>query len=277
MKSKFKHLIGTFLLLSLMLFSACSSDATENIAYEEVYGIEELSFGAYGTNAETSSSIARNNETLTRTEQNKVTYILPMPKTDGEMSVEQALANRRSQRNFQAQAITTEQLSQILWAAYGITSPNAQAPRGGLRTTPSAGALFPLEIYVVIGNVEGIEAGVYRYISEEHKMVRIIDGDIRASLGEAALRQRSVVNAPATIIYTAVFELMTARYGERGIMYTYIEVGHSAQNIYLQAEALGLGTVAVGAFTESRVAEILNLAEDKIPLYMMPIGYFYRN
>ena len=204
-------------------------------------------------------------------------YILPPYITDGDISVENALASRRSRRNFQNKAISLEQLSQILWAAYGVTLPVPNAPnlRGGLRTTPSAGALYPLEIYVVIGNVEGIEPGVFRYLSESHTLLRIMDGDIRGELSAAALGQRMVREAPVSVFYSAVFSRMTGRYGERGIRYAYIELGHSAQNIYLQAEALGLGTVAIGAFNDSRVRQILNLPEDEEPLYIMPIGYFY--
>lgn len=216
-------------------------------------------------------------EILIRIEESEVTYFLPAPNTDGEMSVEQALAQRRSRRNFKNEAITAEQLSQILWAAYGITSPRPDAPnlRGGLRTTPSAGALFPLEIYVIIGNVAGVSQGVFRYDAAEHKIVRVIEGDVRTALSEAALGQRMIADAPATVAYAAVFERMFPRYGERGIMYTHMEVGHSAQNVYLQAEALGLGTVAVGAFTEESVREILRLPENETPLYLMPFGYFF--
>jgi len=270
MKSSIRLAKGFLLLLSIVVLSACG-DVSENAPYESTSHSEEV--------GNTSSRTVGNNDTLTRTEESQVVYILPMAKTDGDMSVERALANRRSRRNFQDEAITVEQLSQILWAAYGITLPRPDVPnlRGGLRTTPSAGATFPLEIYVVIGNVEGIEPGVYRYISEEHKIVRVVDGDVRAALSDAALGQRSVRDAPATVVHAGVFERITGIYGERGIMYTHIEVGHSAQNVYLQAEALGLGTVAVGAFTDSQVAEILNLPENEEPLYLMPIGYFYHN
>ena len=208
----------------------------------------------------------------------QLTYILPPPRTDSNMSVERALAARRSRRHFQDRALSAEQLSQILWAAYGITYPIPHHPnlRGGLRTTPSAGALFPLEIYVVIGNVEGIEPGLYRYISEEHKIVRVIDRDIRSELSDAALGQRMIREAPAVVVFSAVISRMTARYGPRGRRYVYMEIGHSAQNIYLQAEALGLGTCAVGAFSDGRVRQLLQLPANEEPLYIMPIGYFYR-
>ena len=217
-----------------------------------------------------------NNNTLTRTGESQLTYILPPPKKDGSMSVERALANRRSQRNFQNRAISADQLSQILWAAYGVTSAIPDRPnlRGGLRTAPSAGALYPLEIYAIIGNAEGIEPGVYRYISGEHKIVRTIARDVRSELSGAALGQRMIRDAPATVFYSAIYSRMTDRYGERGRKYVYIDLGHSAQNIYLQATALGLGTCAVGAFINAMVKQVLQLPENEEPLYLMPIGYY---
>jgi len=207
-------------------------------------------------------------------ETQQLTYILPAPELDGEVSVEKALANRRSHRQFQDKSISMEHLSQILWAAYGITSPRPEPNlRGGLRTAPSAGATYPLEIYVVAGNVEGLEPGVYRYVSEEHKLVKTVSGDVRNELTEAALGQRMISAAPVTVFYSAIFERTTERYGERGIHYIYIELGHSAQNVYLQAEALQLGTCAIGAFTDERIREILDLPENEVPLYLMPLGH----
>ena len=215
-----------------------------------------------------------NENTINRIEGLQFTYILPAPRTDGEMSLERALANRRSHRDFLDRPLSVYQLSQILWAAYGITLPMPHPGlRGGLRTTPSAGALYPLEIYVIIGNVEGIEPGVYRYISEEHKIIRTVDRDVRAELSAAALNQRMVRDAPVTVFYSAVFSRMTARYGDRGFMYVFMEIGHSAQNVYLQAETLGLGTCAIGAFHDNQVRQILQLPENEEPLYLMPIGY----
>ena len=200
-----------------------------------------------------------------------ITYYLPSPETEGLMSVEEALYNRRSRRNFQDTPLTIEQLSQLLWAAYGISDGNR------LRTAPSAGALYPLEIYVAVGNVIGIEPGLYRYIPQAHKIVRTLDRDIRADLSVAALNQTMVRDAPIVIIYTAVFDRVASRYGERGLQrYVFMEIGHSAQNVYLQATALGLGTCAIGAFVDERVSEILELPADEAPLYIMPIGYYYR-
>ena len=208
-----------------------------------------------------------------------VIIYLPQPQIDGVISVEKALQNRRSQRQFLDEEISLENLSQILWAAYGITQPRANPPflRGGLRTAPSAGALFPLEIYVAVGKVEGVEPGIYHYVSQEHKMVRIIDKDLRKGLSSAALGQKMVEEAPASIIYTAIFSRMTDKYGERGReRYVCMDLGHSAQNVYLQAEALDLGTCAIGAFSDEHVAKFLNLPKEEEPLYIMPIGYYVR-
>ena len=211
---------------------------------------------------------------LTKVEGSQLAYVLPSPQTTGTVSVEQTLENRRSRREYIDKAISAEQLSQILWAAYGITNPTQ---RGGLRTAPSAGAVYPLEIYAIVGKVEGIEAGVYKYIAKEHKIIRIIEKDIREELSVAALRQESINKAPATIFYSAIYSRMTERYGDRGSeRYVCMDLGHSAQNVYLQAEALNLGTCAVGAFSDDKVAEILQLTGEEKPLYLMPIGHYNR-
>ena len=205
-----------------------------------------------------------------------MTYILPSPKTAGNVSVEEALANRRSHRHFQNRELSADQLSQILWSAYGITYsiPDRPLLRGGLRTAPSAGALYPLEIYAVVGNVNGIEAGVYKYVSQEHVIIRTIDKDIREELAAAALGQLMVRDAPATIVYCAVFSRNTQKYGERGrARYVLIDLGHAAQNMYLQAGALHLGTCAIGAFKDSKVRELLQLPVEEEPLYLMPVGF----
>lgn len=207
----------------------------------------------------------------------QLTYILPSPKIDGKISVERALAGRRSRRDFTDEAVPVEKLSQILWAAYGVTDPQPgrSALRGGFRTAPSAGGLYPLEIYAVVGNVEGIEDGVYKYVSEEHKIVRTIEGDLREELCNAALGQVHVKTAPVTIFYSAVFARTTQKYGERGrYRYVCIDLGHSAQNVYLQAEALNLGTCAIGSFSDDEVAGLLQLPENERPLYIMPVGCY---
>jgi SagB-type dehydrogenase family enzyme len=217
------------------------------------------------------------NVALTQTDDAQLTYILPAPNTDGTVSVEKALANRRSHRQFTNEALSPAQLSQILWAAYGITEPK-EAPaflRGGFRTAPSAGALYPFEIYAVVGNVKEVEPGVYKYISEENKIVRMIDEDVREPLCAACLGQKMVQEAPVTIFYSAIYNRTTNKYGERGReRYVCMDLGHSAQNIYLQAEAMQLGTCAIGAFVDEEVSKVLQLPQEEEPLYLMPVGYW---
>jgi len=261
-------------LVSVFVFVACDSNAFENGSNDIIETDEANSY------TDTSDSELNEDEVddATIVAGSQMTYIiLPPPEVDGDMSVENALANRRSQRDFQNRALSIEQLSQILWAAYGITlpMPDNERSRGGLRTTPSAGAVFPLEIYVIIGYVDEIEPGVYRYLSEEHKIVQVLYGDLRNELSEAALGQRMVREAPISIFYSAIFDRMISVYGERGIKYTYMEIGHSAQNVYLQAVALGLGTCAIGAFTDNLVRQVLDLPDEEEPLYLMPVGYYY--
>nr|QNO46635.1 hypothetical protein OEAKOMNL_00037 [Methanosarcinales archaeon ANME-2c ERB4] len=192
--------------------------------------------------------------------------MLPEPRTTGEISIEEAMHNRRSVRRYTKDAITLNDLSQLLWAAQGITSEE------GFRTAPSAGALYPLEVYVVAGNVDGLAGGVYRYRTEGHTLQRIRDGDLRKNLSECALKQTQIMDAAAGIVFAAVFNRTTAKYGERGAQYAYIEAGHAAQNVYLQAEASGLGVCAVGAFYEQEVSELLALSRDETPIYILTVG-----
>ncbi len=190
---------------------------------------------------------------------------LSEPSTGG-ISVEAALAERRSRREYKDQPLTLEQLSQLLWAAQGETS------QWGGRTAPSAGATYPLELYAVVGDVEGLQPGVYRHIPSEHRMVKTVDGDVREDLAAAALGQEFVAEAPVVFVIAAVYERTTQRYGDRGIMYVHMEAGHAGQNIYLQAESLGLGTVAVGAFNLEQVSGLLQLPDGQEPVYLFPAG-----
>jgi SagB-type dehydrogenase family enzyme len=203
-------------------------------------------------------------------------YQLPSPRLDGDVSVEQAIANRRSRRDFSDKPLTSTEISQILWAAYGITKPYEEPAflRGGLRTAPSAGARYPLNIYLLAGNIKDIPDGLYLYISKEHQLKKIHDRDIREELAKAALDQLMLKEAAADLVFTATFERTTSKYGERGKKrYVPMDIGHSGQNVYLQAEALGLGTCAVGAFTDEEVKKVLELPEERKPLYIMPLGY----
>ena len=192
---------------------------------------------------------------------------LPAAKLESEVSVEEAMSKRRSIRSYLEEPISLEQISQLLWAAQGITEPAT-----GYRTAPSAGALYPLEAYILAGNITGLPAGLYRYIPETHKLILITEGDKRNDLFEASLYQSSIKDAAGVLIFCAIYERITGRYGERGIRYAHIEAGHISQNVYLQAVPLGLGTVVIGAFNDNEVKRILGLPEPEAPLYLMPVG-----
>jgi SagB-type dehydrogenase family enzyme len=191
---------------------------------------------------------------------------LPGPVDESGTSIEEALAERRSVRNFSEGALNIQELGQLLWASQGITEPR------GYRTAPSAGALYPLEVYAVVRNVDGLAPGVYRYVPEGHEVHRIIDSDVSPELTSAALSQPAVGDAPVNIVICAVPDRTTVKYGDRGIRYVHMEAGHAAQNIYLQAVSLDLGTVSIGAFEDTEVHRILNLSPDEVPLYIMPVG-----
>ena len=192
---------------------------------------------------------------------------LPAAASGGEMPVEEALEQRRSIREFSRDGLELDDVSQLLWAAQGVTS------RRGFRAAPSAGALYPLELYVVAGDVAGLSPGVYRYRPKKHDLVLVADGDRRKPLAAAALEQGWVRRAPAVLVIAAVYERTMAKYGQRGLRYVHMEVGHAAQNVYLQATARGLGTVMVGAFEDDEVREVLGLPEDHEPLGIMPVGH----
>jgi SagB-type dehydrogenase family enzyme len=215
---------------------------------------------------------------LMKSDSSQLSYSLPSPVFGGTVSVEEALSKRRSHRSFIDEKISAEDISQILWAAYGITKPMPERPgiRGGFRTAPSAGATYPLQLYVLIGKVSGIEPGVYKYIPQGHRIIRVIDKDVKALLASAALGQEMITVAPACLFYSADFSRTTGRYGERGReRYVCMDLGHSAENVYLQAEALHLGTCAIGAFNDAEVRAVMQLPENEEPLYIMPIGRYY--
>jgi SagB-type dehydrogenase family enzyme len=129
-----------------------------------------------------------------------------------------------------------------------------------------------LEVYLVAGNVDGLAAGVYHYLPVEHALNRVSGGDKRSDLAEAALNQEWIADAPGVIVIAGVFSRTNVKYGERTTRYVYMEAGSAAQNVYLQAESLGLGTVFVGAFYELMVQSALELTEEEIPLVIMPVG-----
>lgn len=201
---------------------------------------------------------------------------LPAPRFDGTVSVEAALKNRRSARTYIDAPLTLADVSQLLWAAYGITQTRDNAPsfiRGGLRTAPSAGARYPLDLYLAAFNVTGLPAGVYWYDSEKHQLMRTVEGDQRKEVSEAAFNQGMFETASAAIVYSAVYERSMVKYGQRGRdRYVCMDLGHSAENVYLQAYALKIGTVAVGAFTDLWLKKACGMTRPEEPLYIMPLG-----
>lgn len=187
---------------------------------------------------------------------------LPAPALSTERSLEQALANRRSVRDYDDEPLTMTEIGQLLWAAQGITSEQ------GYRTTPSAGAIYPLEIYLITAD------GVFHYDPCQHRLTRTGNADARPTLYQAALRQEPVNAAPAVFVVTAVYTRTAQKYGEqRGTRYVHLEAGHAAQNLLLQAAAMGLGAVPIGAFHDEEVQQALGLLADHQPLYLIPVGH----
>jgi len=194
---------------------------------------------------------------------------LPGPAPQGAVSVEEALKARRTVRQFIVRSLDLSQISQLLWGADGVSDPR------GLRTAPSAGATYPLEIYLVAGDraVADLTAGVYRYRVLEHILEAGLAGDRRIAVARASLRQFWMAEAPVMVVIAAVYRRCTARYGERGVRYTHMEAGNVSQNLFLQAEALGLGAGIVGAFEDRELAQALGLPQEQVPLLVMPVGY----
>lgn len=187
---------------------------------------------------------------------------LPEPALKGKISLEEAIQRRRSVRNFKNQKLNIQEISQILWAAQGITDE-----KRGFRAAPSAGALYPMELFIAT------EEGIFHYDPLEHSIKKIKDGDSRRLLASAAWGQNFFSDAGMTVIICAVYSRVTAKYGKRGIMYTDMEAGHIAQNIHLQAVALNLGSVSVGAFDEDSVRNIIGVKGEMRPIYLIPVGY----
>lgn len=191
---------------------------------------------------------------------------LPPPATSGGMALTLTLLQRRSVRAYRADQLSLAQVGQLLWAAQGITSEE------GLRTAPSAGALYPLEIHIVAGAVEGLPTGIYHYAPASHALERTQAADARAALASAAMNQSWVRDAAAVLVCSAVYERTIGKYGQRAPRYVHMEAGHAAQNVLLQATALGLHSVIVGAFDDHAVQDALSLPADCAPLCLIPIG-----
>jgi SagB-type dehydrogenase family enzyme len=220
------------------------------------------------------------NKKIILAESKEETNLAPVQIT-GKVSVEEAISKRRSVREYKDESLSLKEISQLLWSAQGITA------NWGGRTTPSGGAPYPLEIYLVAGKVKGLEPGIYHYRPERHSLIMIVQSDKRFALYSSSLFQSCIKNAPISLVICARYERTTRKYGERGKRYVHIEVGHVGQNIYLQAESLGLATVAIGAFMDEAVKKVLNInpvrkgsfngrglsnGVKEEPLYIMPVG-----
>ncbi len=192
---------------------------------------------------------------------------LPEPGASGKSHLEELLAKRRSVRRYTEKGLSEEIISRFLWAAQGISSGE------GLRTCPSAGALYPLEIHAVVGEGNGLDPGIYRYVAEEHALTQEVPGDMRKKLAGAALSQPMISKAAVSLVISAVYPRITGKYGKRGIRYADMEAGHAAQNIYLLGVELGIGTCAIGAFDDEEVKKVLKLPANEEPLYILPLGY----
>ncbi|MGD8388359.1 MAG: SagB/ThcOx family dehydrogenase [Desulfobacteraceae bacterium] len=195
---------------------------------------------------------------------------LPKPRFDGRESVERAIKNRRTVRSFRSKPLDVGRVGQLLWAAQGVT--------GGLgfkRAAPSAGALYPMDVYAVVGKegVQGLKSGNYHYAPRAHSLERVKAGDLLENVARAALSQGWMAGAPVNFAITATYERITGKYGQRGVRYAMIEAGHIGQNLFLQAGALGLEAGIVGAFRDDELIRVLGIPRSRVPLLVMPVGY----
>jgi SagB-type dehydrogenase family enzyme len=194
---------------------------------------------------------------------------LPPPVKTGGMALAEALQVRRTVRRFASRPLDLTQIAQLLWGAGGASDPR------GLRTAPSAGATYPLDLYLVVGErrVKELPAGIYHYQVETHALTSVAPGDARAAVARASLHQSWMAEAPVMVVITGEYRRCSARYGERGVRYTYMESGNISQNLFLAAEALGLGAGIVGAFEDKALAQAVKLPPAHEPLLIMPVGY----
>lgn len=180
--------------------------------------------------------------------------------------LQQLIARRRSVRDYSDAPLCLEDASALLWAVQGITGP-------GLRTAPSAGAIYPMELYLLSGNVAGMPSGIYRHLPEDNAVELLEEGDRRPELARAAMGQGWINDAALVIVFAARYRRTTFKYGSRGIRYVHIEVGHAAQNVLLMAASLNLGAAEVGAFDDEEVSLLLRLHKEESPLYLVPVGH----
>ncbi len=196
-----------------------------------------------------------------------------LPKISKKKSAFNKIINeRRSCRVYKKIPPTLEEISKLLFSGQGITDK-----KNNKRIVPSAGALFPIETYLIIGKAKKINPGIYKYLPETHQLTIISQKDVRKELVKATLFQRWIEDAPITIILCGVFWRTMIKYGKRGIPFVYMEIGHIAQNISLQAIELGMGSVCIGGFNKKKVRKILNLESESTPLYLMSLGKRFKD
>jgi SagB-type dehydrogenase family enzyme len=196
---------------------------------------------------------------------------LPAPYTSGGMALAATLQARRTVRQFASRSLEPAQISQLLWEADGVSDPR------GLRTSPSAGATYPLDLYLVVKErgAAHLPAGIYHYEVGNHALTPVARGDFHARVAGACLSQTWMAQAPVMVVITGEYRRCTARYGQRGVRYTHMEAGNVSQNLFLAAESLGLGAGIVGAFDDQALAQVLKLPPAQEPLLVMPVGYKY--
>ncbi len=191
---------------------------------------------------------------------------LPTPALRSNISIEEALKQRRSIRQYKNEALSLQQVGQVLWAAQGLTTA------AGFRTAPSAGGLYPLEIYLVSGKVQNLPDGVYHYLPEKHALELVLSGDQRSEVAKAAHEQHDIQSGAVDLIITGNYKKTSSKYGNRGERFVHMEAGHAAENVYLQTVSLGLGTVSIGVFDELALKKALGIPREEEPLYIMPVG-----
>ena len=191
---------------------------------------------------------------------------LPEAQTTGAVSVEEALSKRRSTREYAEVGLTLNEAGQLLWSAYGISSPE------GFHTAPSAMALYPLEFYLSVTLVEGLSSGIYQYLPASHELMKVGEESKREELYAASFEQTALAGAPAILIITGIYDRTKEKFGESGPDYVHMDLGHAAQNVHIQAVSLNLGTGVIAAFRRNEVKKTLGLPEEETPLYMMPVG-----
>lgn len=197
---------------------------------------------------------------------------LPEPDLMGNISVEEAIQNRRSVRTYANKSLSIKDVSQLMWAAQGITDE-----QNNLRAAPSSGRTYPLEIYLVVGKggVERVGEGVYHYNPNNHELEKLLNGDKRSDLSNAANGQGAVAGAPVNIVITGNYQRTMAKYGNNNlsIRFVHLEAGHTGENIYLEATARGLATVSIGSFNDDTIKTLLNIPADETTLYIFPVGF----